>query len=103
MARRYSRGLEDHWQADQVFIGADLRSMLELALRALVPAGAVALVESPCSWLVLRQLRLAGLQIVEVPLDGQGRFDLDAMAHVLADMQVRVAVLSSAVNMPQGA
>ncbi|QVM89115.1 PLP-dependent aminotransferase family protein [Pseudomonas entomophila] len=102
LARRYSCGLEDHWQADQVFIGADLRSMLELALRALVPAGSVALVESPCSWLVLRQLRLAGLHVVEAPLDGQGRFDFEAMAHVLADMQVRVAVLSSAVNMPQG-
>ncbi|WP_194788832.1 PLP-dependent aminotransferase family protein [Pseudomonas sp. UFMG81] len=102
LARHYSRGLEDLWQADQVFVGPDVRSVLDLALAALVPPGGLALVESPCSWLVLRQLQAAGLKVIEFSLNGQGRLDLDAIAQLLTDTPVAVAVVSSRVNVPQG-
>lgn len=102
VARHYSRGMDHLWQADQVFVGPDLRSVLDLALAALVPRGSLALVESPCSWLVLRQLQAAGLHVVEVPLNREGRLDLEAIARLLTATPVRVAVFSSRVNVPQG-
>lgn len=102
LARDYSQASSEPWQADQVFIGPDLRSVFDLALQALIPAGSVALVESPCSWLILGRLRAAGLQVIEAPLDGEGRMDLDAVAQMLETTPVRVAVLSSRVNTPQG-
>ncbi|QXI36339.1 PLP-dependent aminotransferase family protein [Pseudomonas xantholysinigenes] len=102
LAARYSRDLDHHWQADQVFIGSELRSVLLLALRTLLPMGARVLVESPCSWLVLRLLQTAGLETVEMPLGREGCFDLEAMAHLLATAPVQAALLSSTVNVPQG-
>lgn len=102
LARCYSRGVDDHWQADQVFVGADWRSVFELALRTLLPRGAWVLVESPCSWLVLRLLQAAGMQIVEAPLGTDGRFDLQALTRLFSEKPIGAAVLSSTVNIPQG-
>lgn len=102
LADRYTYSAQHYWQANQVFIGADLRSVLELALRALGFEGQVALVESPCNWAVLRQLQAAGMTIIEVPLGEDGRFDLQHFHQLLCDQPVRLAVLSSAANVPQG-
>ncbi|WP_264309468.1 PLP-dependent aminotransferase family protein [Pseudomonas putida] len=102
LAGRYTRSAQRCWQAEHVFIGSDLRSVLELSLRALDLEGQVALVESPCSWAVLRQLQAARMTIIEVPLGDDGRFDLQQLHQVLCDEPVRLAVLSSAANVPQG-
>lgn len=102
LADRYTRSAQHYWSADQVFIGADLRSILELSLRALDLEGQVALVESPCNWAVLRQLQAARMTIIEVPLGDDGRFDLQQFHRLLCDQPVRLAVLSSAANVPQG-
>ncbi|MNO73333.1 putative HTH-type transcriptional regulator YjiR [compost metagenome] len=102
LADRYTRSAQHYWSADQVFIGADLRSILDLSLRALDLEGQVALVESPCNWAVLRQLQAARMTIIEVPLGDDGRFDLQQFHRLLCDQPVRLAVLSSAANVPQG-
>lgn len=102
LADRYTRSAQHYWSAEQVFIGADLRSILELSLRALDLEGQVALVESPCNWAVLRQLQAARMTIIEVPLGDDGRFDLPQFHRLLCDQPVRLAVLSSAANVPQG-
>ncbi|ROL80023.1 GntR family transcriptional regulator [Pseudomonas protegens] len=102
LARRYTRSTCDYWQADQVFLGADLRSVLELSLQALDLGDGVALVESPCSWAVLRQLRAARLRIIELPLNAAGCFDLQQVQALLKHEPVRLAVLSSTVNIPHG-
>ena len=102
LADRYTRSAQHYWQADQVFIGADLRSVFELALRALDLEGQLALVESPCNWTVLRQLQAAGMSIIEVPLSDDGCFDLQHVHQLLREQPVRLAVLSSAANVPQG-
>ncbi|MCU1765150.1 PLP-dependent aminotransferase family protein [Pseudomonas protegens] len=102
LARRYTCSSRDYWQADQVFLGADLHSVVELALRALDLDGGVVLVESPCSWAILRQLRAARLRIIELPLDAGGRFDLQQVQALLQREPVRLAVLSSTVNIPHG-
>ncbi|QXI26191.1 PLP-dependent aminotransferase family protein [Pseudomonas vanderleydeniana] len=102
LAERYTRSAHDYWQAEHAFIGSDLRSLLELALRALNLEGQVALVESPCSWAVLRQLQAARMKVIEIPLQDEGRFDLAQFQQVLQDEPVRLAVLSSAVSAPHG-
>lgn len=102
LAERYTESTEHAWQAEQVYIGADLRSVLELALNALELAGTVALVESPCSWAVLRQLQAAGIRGIEIPLDSNGRFDLQQFEAILQHEPVRLAVLSSTLNSPHG-
>jgi DNA-binding transcriptional MocR family regulator len=102
LAERYTRSAHSHWQADQVYIGADLRSVLELSLSALNLGGSVALVESPCSWAILRQLQAANIRVIEMPLGDDGRFNLPALNELLTREPVRLAVLSSTVNIPQG-
>ncbi|KRP46667.1 DNA-binding transcriptional regulator, MocR family, contains an aminotransferase domain [Pseudomonas libanensis] len=102
LAERYSRSTEHYWQADQVYIGSDLHSVLEVSLNALELAGTLALVESPCSWAILRQLQAAKIRVIEMPLGADGRFDLDALDALLKREPIRLAVLSSTVNMPQG-
>lgn len=102
LAERYTRSTHDHWLTEQVYIGADLRSVLELSLSALNLGGSVALVESPCSWAILRQLQAADIRVIEMPLGDDGRFDLPAFKALLTREPVRLAVLSSTVNIPQG-
>ncbi|PNB74845.1 GntR family transcriptional regulator, partial [Pseudomonas sp. FW305-BF6] len=62
----------------------------------------VALVESPCSWAILRQLQAAKIRVIEVPLGEDGRFDLSTLSELLRREPIRLAVLSSTVNIPQG-
>ncbi len=62
----------------------------------------MALVESPCSWAILRQLQSARIRVIEVPLDADGRFDLGALGDLLKHEPIRLAVLSSTVNTPHG-
>jgi DNA-binding transcriptional MocR family regulator len=102
LAERYTRATDDYWQADQVYIGADLHSVLALSLRALNLEGSVALVESPCSWAILRQLQAARIRVIEVPLDADGRFDMGSLDDLLNHEPIRLAVLSSTVNTPHG-
>ncbi len=85
-----------------MFIGSDLHSVLDAALNALDLAGTVALVESPCSWAILRQLQAANIRVIELHLDAHGRFDLAALEGLLQRAPIRLAVLSSTVNIPQG-
>ncbi|ONH51443.1 DNA-binding transcriptional regulator, MocR family, contains an aminotransferase domain [Pseudomonas cedrina] len=102
LAERYTRSADCYWQADEVFIGADLHSVLEVSLNALDLAGTVALVESPCSWAILRQLQAANIRVIELPLGADGRFDLHALYERLTHEPIALAVLSSTVNIPHG-
>jgi DNA-binding transcriptional MocR family regulator len=102
LAERYTRSAQRYWQADDVYIGADLHSVLELSLNALNLSGSVALVESPCSWAILRVLQAAQIRIIEIPLGEDGRFDLPALGELLVREPIRLAVFSSTLNMPQG-
>ncbi|MBK5537131.1 PLP-dependent aminotransferase family protein [Pseudomonas sp. TH05] len=102
LAERYTRSTTDYWQAEQVYLGPDLRSLLELALHALELTGSVALVESPCSWAMLRQLRAANIRVIELPLDRTGRFDQQQLQDLLQREPVRLVVLSSTFSVPHG-
>ncbi|MCB2253158.1 PLP-dependent aminotransferase family protein [Pseudomonas chlororaphis] len=102
LAERYTRSTADYWQADQVFLGPDLRAVLAVSLEALALNGSVALVESPCSWAILRQLQAAHIRVIELPLDAAGRFDRQRLQELLRHEPVRLALLSSTLNAPHG-
>lgn len=102
LADRYTRSTRCYWRAEHVYIGSDLRSVLELSLEALQLTGTVALVESPCSWAILRQLQAARIRVIELPLGDDGRFDLPQLQLLLQREPISVAVLSSTVNIPHG-
>ncbi|WP_338526810.1 PLP-dependent aminotransferase family protein [Pseudomonas batumici] len=102
IADRYTRSAHCYWQAEHVYVGSDLRSVLELSLEALDLKGSVALVESPCSWAILRQLQAARIRVIELPLGEDGRFNLADLQDLLRREPVGLAVLSSTVNIPQG-
>lgn len=102
LADRYTRSTRCYWRAEHVYIGSDLRSVLDLSLEALKLTGTVALVESPCSWAILRQLHAAKIRVIEVPLDDDGRFDLLKVQALLQREPIALAVLSSTVNIPHG-
>ncbi|MBK5533616.1 PLP-dependent aminotransferase family protein [Pseudomonas sp. TH08] len=102
LADRYTRSTRCYWRAEHVYIGSDLRSVLELSLEALQLTGTVALVESPCSWAILRQLHAAKIRVIEVPLGDDGRFDLPQLQLLLQREPISLAVLSSTVSIPHG-
>lgn len=102
LAERYTRSTEHYWRPEHVYIGADVRSVLQMSLAALKLHGTVALVESPCSWVILRQLRAANIRVIEVPLQADGRLDLQHVHGVLQDENVALAVFSSGVSIPHG-
>ncbi|MGY2375641.1 aminotransferase-like domain-containing protein [Pseudomonas sp. SDO524_S393] len=102
LAARYTSSPTRCWHADDVYIGADLRGVLEILVDVLDLRGAAVIVESPCDWLILRLLQEAGVRIIELPWLGDGHLDLTCFEQLLRDEPVHLAVLSSTVSLPSG-
>ncbi|KPA87526.1 PLP-dependent aminotransferase family protein [Pseudomonas sp. RHF3.3-3] len=102
LAVRYTTSAQRYWHADDVYIGADLRSVLETLMAALALKHTTVLVESPCDWVILRLLQAGGVDVVELPLGGNGLFDLEQLEQLLRTQPVKLLLMSSAVNMPRG-
>jgi DNA-binding transcriptional MocR family regulator len=102
LAARYTSSPTHCWQADEVYIGADVRGVLEILIDALDLKGTVVVAESPCDYLVLRLLQGAGVRVIELPWLADGRFDLSTFEYLLSHEPVHLVVLSSAVSMPSG-
>ncbi|MDY7533111.1 PLP-dependent aminotransferase family protein [Pseudomonas sp. Bout1] len=102
LAARYTSSPTRCWQADEVYIGADLRGVLEILIEVLGLKGAAIIVESPCDWLILRLLQGAGVKIVELPFTAQDGLDLAALEQLLGTEPVQLALLSSSVSLPSG-
>ncbi|WP_210645036.1 MULTISPECIES: PLP-dependent aminotransferase family protein [unclassified Pseudomonas] len=102
LAARYTSSAARCWSADDVYIGADLRGVLEILIAVLALKGATVLIESPCDWTVLRLLQAAEIRVIELPLRTGGEFDTDQLAQLLASETVRLVVLSSVLSMPRG-
>ncbi|WP_196483980.1 PLP-dependent aminotransferase family protein [Burkholderia territorii] len=90
------------WSMDDFYIAPDPRSALDTTLTGLRLGNSVALVESPCSWAVLRLLRMHAIRVIEMPLDGHGDIDVSSIAALIEREQVRLALFSSGVSMPGG-
>lgn len=102
LAARYTSSPTRCWQADEVYIGADLRGVLEILIDVLGLKGTVVVAESPCDYLVLRLLQGAGVRVIELPWHADGRFDLATFERLLSHEPVHLVLLSSVVSMPSG-
>ena len=102
LAARYTSSPTRCWQADNVYIGADLRSVLDILIEVLGLRGRSVIVESPCDWLVLRLLQDAGVRILELPWTAEGRLDLVNLDQMLGVESVHLVLLSSRVSVPTG-
>lgn len=102
LAARYTSSPTRCWHADDVYIGADLRGVLDILIDVLGLKGTTVIVESPCDWLVLRLLQDAGVRVIELPGTPDGRLDLAALEQWLREESVQLLLLSSKVSLPSG-
>nr|WP_280043358.1 PLP-dependent aminotransferase family protein [Pseudomonas sp. Hg5Tf]MDH2558568.1 PLP-dependent aminotransferase family protein [Pseudomonas sp. Hg5Tf] len=102
LAARYTRSVALYWNAEDVYLALDLRSLFETLLAALELQGCTILVTSPCSWRLLRILQSAGLRVIELPLGADGALDLERFASLLEREPVRMVMLASRLNSPHG-
>ncbi|MDB6141506.1 MAG: GntR family transcriptional regulator [Pseudomonas sp.] len=102
LAARYTTGAEQCWHADEVYVGADLRGVLKVVLDVLALRGGTVLVESPCSWSILRLLRSFDIRVIEVPLDHSDGLDLNAFTQALETQSIGLAIVASRVSTAQG-
>ncbi|CAI8792922.1 GntR family transcriptional regulator [Pseudomonas sp. IT-347P] len=102
LAARYTSSTANYWRADDVYIGADLRGVLEILISVLELRKATVVVESPCDWVILRLLEAAEVRVIELPLLVGGIIDLQRLESLLKDEPVRLILLSSVLSMPRG-
>ncbi|MDI2142262.1 MULTISPECIES: PLP-dependent aminotransferase family protein [unclassified Pseudomonas] len=102
LAARYTSSPTHCWHAEDVYIGADVRGVLEILIAVLELRNATIVVESPCDWLILRLLQSAEVRVIELPVQSNGELDPQQLELLLETEPVRLILLSSQLNMPQG-
>lgn len=102
LAARYTTSPLRCWHAHEVYIGADLRGVLEILIAVLGLKDATVLLESPCDWVILRLFEAASVNVVELPLQVDGGINLEQLRELLETRPVRLVMLSSAMSMPRG-
>ena len=102
LAARYTRTGSRPWKPEHVHLGPDVQALLETLLGALALQGSTVLVASPCCWRLLQVLQRFGLQVLEVPLDHHGGFDLGSLARLLGQGTVRMLIMPSCLGLPGG-
>lgn len=102
LAARYTSSPTRCWHADDVYLGADLRGVLDILIEVFGLRGTTVIVESPCDWLILRLLEGAGVHIVELPWTPEGRLDLATFEHLMSAEPIHMVLLSSTVSLPFG-
>ncbi|AOE60715.1 PLP-dependent aminotransferase family protein [Pseudomonas corrugata] len=102
LAARYTSSPARCWKADDVYLGADLRGVLEILIAVLALRGSTILIESPCDWMILRLLQAADVKVIELPLLADGAICLEQLEQLLQNETVRLVVVSSVLSMPRG-
>ncbi|KQN48630.1 GntR family transcriptional regulator [Pseudomonas sp. Leaf48] len=102
LAARYTTSPVRCWHADNVYIGADLRGVLEILITVLSLKDATVVVESPCDWTILRLFQASCVRVIELPLQTDGSLDPDRLKELLDTEPVRLVMVSSGLNMPHG-
>ncbi|WP_455921114.1 GntR family transcriptional regulator [Pseudomonas putida] len=102
LAARYTQGTRHRWNAGHVYLGGDLRGLLDITFEALALAGEPVVVVSPCCPLVLQALRLAGAMIIELPLNDAGRLNLATLQEHLHTLPVRLMVMDAGFSSVHG-
>lgn len=86
---------------ENILITAGGQQAIDLAVRALVPPGATAIVEQPAYYGVLNALRGVGANIVGVPLEADG-MNIDVLKQHLMSGQVRLIYTNPTFQNPTG-
>ena len=102
LAARYTTSPRQCWHAEDVYIGADLRGVLEILVAVLQLKHATILVESPCDWVILRLLQAAEVRVIELPLQACGGLEPQRLETLLDTEDIRLILLSSGLSMPRG-
>ncbi|AMQ84351.1 MULTISPECIES: PLP-dependent aminotransferase family protein [Pseudomonas] len=102
LAARYTSSADHCWHAEDVYIGADLRGVLEILIAVLELRHSTVVVESPCDWMILRLFQSAEVRVIELPLQPDGACDPQNLQRLLESERVRLILLSSRLNMPHG-
>jgi DNA-binding transcriptional MocR family regulator len=102
LAARYTTSPVRCWHADDVYIGADLRGVLEILIAVLSLKDATVVLESPCDWAILRLFQAAGVRVIEWPLLVNGNLHHERLKELLETEPVRLVMVSSRLNMPRG-
>jgi DNA-binding transcriptional MocR family regulator len=102
LAARFTTSPAHCWHAEDVYIGADLRGVLEILISVLGLRQSTMVVESPCDWVILRLLKSAEVRVIELPLEAGGVLDPQRLEALLKTETVRLILLSSKLNMPCG-
>ncbi|KAB0512884.1 PLP-dependent aminotransferase family protein [Pseudomonas extremorientalis] len=102
LAARYTSSPTRCWHADDIYIGADLRGVLDILIEVLGLRGTTVIVESPCDWLILRLFQDCAVRIIELPWTPEGRLDLTTLDQLLRAEPVHLVLLSSKVSLPSG-
>lgn len=102
LAARYTTSPKQCWHAEDVYIGADMRGVLEILVAVLQLRHTTILVESPCDWVILRLLQAAEVRVIELPLQACGGLEPQRLETLLKTEDVRLILLSSGLCMPRG-
>ncbi len=102
LAARYTTSPVRCWHADDVYVGADLRGVLEILIAVLGLKDAAVIVESPCDWTILRLLQAADVQVIEWPVQANGSLDVERLKELLETRPVQLVMLSSGLSAPRG-
>lgn len=102
LAARYTTSPLNCWRADDVYIGADLRAVLEILISVLGLRQSTVVVESPCDWVILRLFEAAEVRVIELPLQADGALDPQYLMSLLKSERIGLIMLSSALNLPHG-
>jgi DNA-binding transcriptional MocR family regulator len=102
LSARYTTSPTHCWHAEDVYVGADLRAVLEILIAMLELKHGTVLVESPCDWVILRLLQSAEVRVIELPLQVCGGLDPQYLKTLLERENVRLMLLSSGLSMPHG-
>jgi len=86
---------------NEIVVTSGAQQAINIAARAVIEPGDVAVVESPTFIGMLSNLRAAGARVIGVPVDGNG-LDVEALERLLARHEVKVVGLQTASQNPTG-
>ena len=88
--------------ADEILVTSGARQGIDLAARALLGPGDVAVVESPTFAGCLASLQATGARVLSLPVDAGGP-DIDALERILARHEVKLVAVQPSCHNPTGA
>jgi DNA-binding transcriptional MocR family regulator len=87
--------------SDEILVTSGARQGIDLAARALLGPGDVAVVESPTFAGCLASLQATGARVLSLPVDADGP-DIDALERILARHEIKLVALQPSCQNPTG-